>query len=159
MSTPELEEYIREHLAYAPDSPTGLRWIKAAPRKPAPGAPALTARHSQGYYHGRVGRSNLKAHRVVFFLAHGYWPAQVDHIDGNRQNNRMDNLRAASANENQHNQACKGYYFVSGKYRATIRVDGKAVYLGRFDTPEEARNAYLAAKTVRHPTAPERCYA
>ena len=150
---------IREWLRISPDSPSGLVWAKDKPGGvwAKAGQPALITVDAKGYYVGRVNRVYVKAHRAVFALAHGYLPPMVDHIDGNKSNNLVDNLRAADAHVNQHNQrAAKGYNFDkgTGKWRAQIRCNGTNHYLGVFATEEEAHAAYLNAKKVYHPTAP-----
>jgi hypothetical protein len=91
-------------------------------------------------------------HRLVFLLAHGYLPTQVDHINGDPSDNRVTNLRAADGRLNQANRrACsstnaKGVYLrvarrAKPKFEAVC--DGK--YVGLFDTLEEASAAYNAA--------------
>ena len=157
----ELDSYIREHLAYDPTSPTGLRWAKTPPRSNIKaGTPAFTSENRGGYFHGRCQSKGLKAHRVVFFLVHGEWTRQVDHMNGDRKDNRIENLRPVTTAENAHNQVRRGYWLDArrGNYRAYIRCDNKQIYLGMFKTEEEARAAHLAAKRKLHPTAPDRCF-
>ncbi|WEL95505.1 HNH homing endonuclease [Xanthomonas phage vB_XooS_NR08] len=102
-----------------------------------------------------------KAHRIAWLLHTGQWPSQhLDHIDGARTNNRIDNLRECNKAENSQN---KGKYKnctsgVTGvhwhkrykKWVAQIRVDGKLIHLGGFDTIEEAAQARAAAKARYH---------
>lgn len=148
---------IQDYIAVDPTSITGLRWIKSR-RGTTLGAAAFTAVDSYGYFCGCFAGKKNTAHRVVFFLVHGYWAAQVDHIDGVRKNNTPNNLREATANVNQHNKVCKGYTRRGNKYQAQIMVNGAARSLGYFQTEEDARIAYLNAKRELHPTAPTRCY-
>lgn len=108
-----------------------------------------------GYLRTRVETVRLYVHRVVFFLEHGEVPTQVDHIDLNKQNNKIENLRAATARQNCGNVAVKswnktGFKGVwtcpnTGAYCAQINFKGKKTYLGRFDTAEEAAAAYTKA--------------
>jgi hypothetical protein len=98
------------------------------------------------------------AGRLAVLIMTGSLPEKgmhVDHIDGNPRNNKWDNLRVVSPSENLKNQFGKGYSYdkVQGKYRAHIRIDGIKKHLGSFDTEEEAKAAYLAAKQLHHPTA------
>ena len=76
----------------------------------------------------------------------------IDHVDRNRLNNSIENLRVVTNQENQWNQDCKGYYFhkARGKYEAQIKVNGKVKYLGMFMTEQEAAAAYLQAKAIHH---------
>lgn len=122
--------------------------------------PALTNKVG-GCYAGKLRGKPLLAHRVVWFLAHGEWPSVIDHIDGDGFNNRLDNLRNVTQQVNMHNQSRRGYHYSAraGKYIARITLGGKQIHVGTFGTAEEAHAAYLEAKKIHHPTAPERCYA
>lgn len=149
---------LRDYIAVSEDSPSGLVWIRKASKKLVVGSPAMNANSGSGYKHGRFNGAPYRAHRVVFYLTHGYWPVQVDHIDGNRHNNAPHNLRAVTCGENNQNRIAAGYSWCKGKYAAQIIAGGKYQYLGRFSTEAEARTAYLSAKKQAHPTAPGRCY-
>lgn len=67
---------------------------------------------------------------------------EVDHIDRNPNNNRIENLRLATKRQNEYNKPRRGCTFENGKWRASIYDHGKNVYLGLYDTPEEASAAY-----------------
>lgn len=150
---------IEELLAVDESSPTGLVWAASPRARVKVGSPALTTIGKSGYYHGSCGGKYYQAHRVVFYLTHGYWPKVVDHLDGNRLNNTPLNLRDASRAENMHNQkVVRGFIKDRGRFRARIHVDGKYISLGTYDTEQEAHAAYLIGKKQYHPTAPERCY-
>tara|TARA_R110000868_G_C10462379_1_gene727516 strand:+ start:35 stop:547 length:513 start_codon:yes stop_codon:yes gene_type:complete len=82
----------------------------------------------------------------------------VDHRDGNPSNNRIENLRVTTKQGNSWNQVrAKGYTWHerAQKWQAQIEVKGKKFFLGLFDTEEEARQSYLAAKLIYH-VIPER---
>lgn len=147
---------VEEWLYLDPSSPSGVAWAKSrGPRKR--GSPALYYLRPDGYYRGTLCSHSMLAHRAVFALVHGYLPEEVDHIDGNRQNNSPDNLREVTRSENSQNRrAAKGYYFdtTSGKWRVQLKVQGTVHRVGRFTTEAEARAAYLNAKETLHPTAP-----
>jgi hypothetical protein len=133
------------------------------------GTPALATLNANAYRWGDLTFGGIKyrllAHRVIWAMAHGRWPTdQIDHINGARDDNRLENLREATQDENQHNRALhrlntSGYPGVSWdkakrKWQANIRVGGRQVNLGRFPDRQSAARAYLAAKAVLHPTAP-----
>lgn len=155
-----LDEEIKQWLQVDEDSPSGLSWITKKPNTATyAGKPALAGVSNKGYWVGTFSGRHMKAHRVVFFLKTGEWPEQVDHLNGNRLDNRGVNLRAATNSTNQHNiknatgvwvEVVKGYK----RYRAKIVANGKRIYLGSFRTEEEACAAYLAAKKIHHPTSP-----
>ena len=78
---------------------------------------------------------------------------QVDHVNGDKSDNRWSNLRLATNSQNQHNKpAAKGYswYESRNKWQAYIRHNSKRTHLGYFETEAEARAAYLAAKVLLH---------
>jgi len=96
-------------------------------------------------------------HRVIWLIVYGKWPdGLVDHINRNAVDNRLFNLRDVSASENQHNRGAKGFSFDkrTGKYKSSISINYKSKFLGYFDTDVDARNAYLIAKKILHPSAP-----
>lgn len=151
---------IEEYITLDPASPTYLTWIKSPKRsKCKVGEPALISVTKSNYYRGKFKQQNLLAHRVVYYLATGLEPPDVlDHLDGNRQNNSPDNLRSVTVQENNHNQhGRKGYRWESRRkhWRSQIYLDGKEIYLGSFTAEEEARAAYVEAKRIYHPTAPD----
>lgn len=114
-----------------------------------------------GYYQVNLGIGitiTETIHRLVL-LAHvgpDSDPAKcdVDHIDGNKLNNNLDNLRWVTTSENLQNRKAKGWKKKGNKYESFIGVDYKKIYLGRSDTEEEAHQSYLDAKKIHHPTSP-----
>jgi hypothetical protein len=94
-------------------------------------------------------------HRLVAkaFLENYSEDLHVDHIDGNRQNNKLENLRMVTHQENHFNRTkAKGYCWDknAGKWHAQITLNGKNKNLGYFNTEAEARDAYLEAKKIMH---------
>lgn len=134
------------------DADTGrLTWRKRMSRKLLAGSAAGCMSHA-GYIHiGLRGRS-YEAHRVIWFLVTGEQPPVcIDHRDGDRGNNRWANLRAATHSENSANRASTAGKYPRGvskswsRFSATIKIDGKARYLGTFDTPDLAHAAFCEA--------------
>ena len=96
-------------------------------------------------------------HRVVYYAYNNDWDIYdssmdnvIDHIDNEPTNNHISNLRNVTQQENQFNRTCKGYYFDRGKYVAQIYLNGKQIYIGRYDTEDDARQAYLNKKEELH---------
>jgi hypothetical protein len=126
-------------------------------RRPKVGAPRAMDRPigtlNNGYLQTQLDHKTYKVHRIAFCLYYGRWPdGLVDHIDGNRTNNRKDNLREASDSENKLNQISlyctntsghTGVYWCPdrGKWKAQAQVDNVTRYGGQFDTYEEAVEA------------------
>lgn len=112
-----------------------------------------------GYLRITVNGQRHLAHRVVWFFVHGYWPVELDHIDHNKANNAMSNLRIVDRVENSRNSSLStrnksGYTGVSfdswsKKWRACVTIGGKNIKLGRFDDPESAYKARIAA-SIKH---------
>lgn len=110
-----------------------------------------------GYRQVRVNYIAYYASRIIWKLQTGEDPGEkeIDHINGNREDNRWDNLRLATRSENLANKAKysgdldlpKGVYRspTKGKYCACIKIEQKTVYLGTFSTAEQAGKAYKEA--------------
>ena len=101
-------------------------------------------------YNKKVYR--IRAHHFVFYFVNGWCPEMIDHKDRNRSNNHIDNLRESDCQLNMDNKGGKGYFFIekTGRYLAQITVRYKHIYLGTYDTAEEARSVYLEAKVKYH---------
>lgn len=106
---------------------------------------------------GNLGKIKQFAHRVVWMLHNGDIPLDkmVDHINLDKTDNRIENLRLVDKSGNAQNSIWKGYCFDkrSGKYKAEIKLHGRRTWLGLHDTEEQARAAYLEAKAKLHPFA------
>jgi hypothetical protein len=113
------------------------------------GKNALNCVNGAGYRYGRIFRSPIMAHRAIWCLANDGWPKdQIDHINGNREDNRLVNLRNVTKLENSRNQRIRkentsgvlGVYWLKNakKWRAFVCVDYKKIHLGVFDDFEEA---------------------
>lgn len=105
-----------------------------------------------GYISASVRKRRYRAHRLIWFYVTGEWPdGEVDHIDGNRLNNKFSNLRVTDRKTNSRNRQFNRGYMRHGRgWKATICVDGKTLYLGVHATEAEARAAYVAAKLQHH---------
>lgn len=116
--------------------------------------PALATDGGKGYLVGHVFGERLLAHRVVWVLVHGEWPVEIDHINGNRSDNRLTNLRNVTRAENCKNiKSGKGSFGVyqdkkTGRWYAQIRVNGKNKHLGTYATEKEAIDRRKQAEKV-----------
>lgn len=164
-------EQLRELLTYDPE--TGKLFWKFRPvdffktekdfkiwNKKFSGKEAFTS-NVAGYKTGSVLCVYLRAHRVIWAMHYGAWPAdQIDHINMRRSDNRICNLREASPVDNLRNKKrysnnSSGFKGVSlhketGKWRARIHTGKHHRSLGLFFTPEEASSAYAEAAKMHH---------
>lgn len=116
-----------------------------------------------GYLRITVCGRSYYAHRLAWLYVHGYMPKQeIDHINGNKGDNRISNLREASPLQNAQNKrkamsnSKSGHLGISwheraGKWQVHICTCKKRKYLGIYDDIEEAKAAYAAAKKEQHP--------
>ncbi len=118
-----------------------------------------------GYKCTAINGKQYYQHRLVWLYVHGSWPeGSIDHINGDRTDNRIENLRPATPSQNQHNRRkTKSKQGMTGAYKSskgvtwysTIMVENKKHYLGTFKTEEEAARAYAEAKAKLHPFSPD----
>lgn len=98
---------------------------------------------STGYLRTQFRGKDYKNHRIIWAHFHGHWPKhEIDHISGDKADNRIENLRDVTSRENQQNQrlyknnktGVVGVHWnkVTKKWRVTIKVNGKLKYLGSF---------------------------
>jgi len=144
------QEELKEHLHYNPDTGIFTR-IKNLSKKKSTNVGNIDKR---GYLHIRINYTRYYAHRLAFLYMTGSIPHYVDHIDRNPSNNKWNNLREADISQNGANVALMkssttGYKGVSKyhysdvkKWRAYIKVNGKFINLGKYETTEEAACAY-----------------
>lgn len=160
MATPELTaERARALFEYDPETGELRNRISRNPNARA--GSRVGCPHSKGYLVVGVSKKNYKLHRLAWLLTYGHWPkAEIDHINGVRDDNRLLNLREANDLENSHNAKLRtdnlsGFKGVRWEKRyntfaARIRVNGTRTYLGSFRTAEAAAEAYRAAATALH---------
>lgn len=114
-----------------------------------------------GYVGIGIGGRIYRAHRLAWLLVYDRMPTLIDHINGDRSDNRIANLRECTSSENRQNsrhvRSASGYRGVSRngrRWRAAIALQGVDYYLGTFATPEEAHAAYCDAAAERHAVNP-----
>ncbi len=143
-------EEAREMIEYNPA--TGLfRWRVRLSNRQNKGWFAGSV-NDRGYLRVRMKGVCYRAHRLAWFLYYGEWPENnIDHINGDTKDNRIENLRDVTQQENLFNRrGVKGYTPSGNKYAAYIGLGGNHIYIGTFDTAEEARAAYLKKKEELH---------
>jgi len=137
-------------------------WCQSLSKRAAAGREAGTI-NGDGRRQVSIDGRRYLTHRIVWLIVHGAWPAhEIDHIDGDKLNNRVENLRDATRTINAQNTRHARRHSRSGllgafwfKRDATwvskIRIGGHMTHLGYFDTPEKAHAAFVAAKRKHQP--------
>lgn len=153
---PDLE-YLKTQMSY--DHLTGhIAWKERRPGRSKKENVGYTSKY--GYRYVSMDGGNYFVHRLAWYLYYGEDPSGViDHKDGDRSNNRIENLRLGTQSQNMQNQkACRsnnqsGYLGVAvhfAGFTAQINVKGKKIHLGLFQDPAEAHQAYLDKKRELH---------
>lgn len=154
---------LREHVSY--DPLTGeFRYKNTHRRRCYLAGDTFGHPDEMGYRKVNIGGAKFRLHRLAWLYMTGEWPKNdIDHINGIRSDNRIANLRDVPRSMNLQNSKHKklGATGLAGvtikrntfttKYLAQIKANGKWNNLGRYDTPEEAHEAYMAAKRKLHP--------
>lgn len=116
--------------------------------------------NSENYRHIVINNKLYKSHRLIFMMHYGYMPEFIDHIDNNRLNNKIENLREATKQQNSWNRkintnnksGVKGVSWckLTKKWRVQSRIDKKVKYLGVYETLEEATNVISNFRFLNH---------
>lgn len=136
-------------------------WSCTVWNKRFPGKEALTAKNNHGYPHGALLGRSITAHRIAWAIFYGEWPAeQIDHINNDRADFRIANLRQATNSQNHMNKPMSsvnssGFKGVDWSkkdkvWRARIKVKGKQIHLGHFNNVNDAAEAYKAGAAMHH---------
>jgi hypothetical protein len=150
---------LRAAISYNPR--TGdLRWRHDVPRRTAKAGDLCGCLNDLGYRTFKLKGKQYAAHRVAWAIHHGVWPAGViDHRDHNKGRNAVLNLRDVTYAVNSQNRVRAQRRNASGllgvfphrsKWVARITAHGKRTFLGVFESPAAAHDAYLTAKRQLH---------
>lgn len=103
-------------------------------------------------YNENLKQYKLKGHQFAWYYINNEVVKCLDHINGDRSDNRICNLRSVTHQENRFNIKSKGYCLNKriNKFVAYIKLDGKSIHLGYFELESDAKNAYLNAKKIYH---------
>ena len=149
-------ERLKQLIHYDPE--TGV-FTRIGARKRIKLGEVRNAGMTYGHTRMKVDNYPYLSHRLAWFYTHGRWPLMIDHVNGLPNDNRLCNLREVTHKMNMQNKRSAyinnksgylGVRFKSGRYEAAIYTNEKKIYLGRFDTAEEAHLAYVTAKREIH---------
>jgi len=150
------KEFANELFDY---SNGNLYWKKKTNTKTIIGSLAGT-KHSKGYWHIAIHRKQYLAHRIIFLYHHGYLPEFIDHIDGNKLNNKIENLREATKAQNLWNSKINsnnktGFKNVfwdkqRRKWKVIIKQNKLSHYVGCFDNLDEANQQATQKRLLVH---------
>ena len=155
---PELTaEYLRSILHYSPETGIFTRKVRTSPRVKV--GDVAGCPDGGGYMQIRVQSRLYLAHRLAWLHVYGVWPEdQLDHINRNRSDNRIANLREVTNKQNLQNagkyshntsgHSGVSWYKRDSKWIAHIRHNQKLIHLGCFATIEEAVAARKAAEKL-----------
>jgi len=164
MPLPDLD-VLAKLLSYDPETGNFYWKIAIARKKAGDKAGGITTAKGglgKSYLQIRINGRQCLAHRLAWFMKTGEDPLhnQIDHIDGNSLNNAFANLRLATKAQNAQNSSfrktntsgLKGAFFhkPSSRWLSAISVNGKRIYLGQFQTAEQAHAAYCKAAAELH---------
>jgi len=151
-------ERLRQVLRYEPET-GGFYWIHRDTHKQKLGQYASIVR-SNGYLNICIDGQYYYTHRLAWFYVHGEWPNIIDHINGEKFDNRIKNLRDVNTQTNLQNlkkamvtnksTGILGVRKLRGKFLAQITIEGKETHFGTFNSVEDAHAVYLQAKRRFH---------
>lgn len=108
----------------------------------------VRSKHQSGYYMAVILGKRIRVHHLIFLYMMGELPDEVDHINGDRTDNRWVNLRRVERIENQRNQGLRAdsvsghigvyWYPPLSKYQSQITLRGQRIHLGYYSTLAEA---------------------
>ena len=150
------QDLLREHFEYRDGH---LWWVKPTARGVEVGQ-QFGSCYNTGYQVGMLKGKRYLEHRLIWLYHYGVWPkGHIDHTNGARDDNRIENLREATRQQNMFNRKSFGktseykgvcWSKAGNKWRAQYTHKGKVHYLGLYETEEEAAEAYCKATENLH---------
>jgi len=148
-------DYVRSRISYDPETGV-LRWKAREENNRIDrmwntrfAGQVISHKNSSGHIQFGMGGKNYLAHRIAWLIVFGVEPRLIDHINGERSDNRLCNLRIATASQNVINSRkrkssfqYRGLWRNNSRWSASICLAGRKIYLGTFLTDIEAAQAY-----------------
>lgn len=156
------QDGLKELLSY--DCISGrFTWLKPTANNVKAGSIA-GGKNKDGYIQIRIYMTLYQAHRLAWLYVHGTWPeSEIDHKDEVKTNNAIANLREATRKQNAENRSgyrnntsgFRGVHYARGKWVARVTQNGKKVFLGNFDSVEQAGEVAATARAAMFTHAKE----
>lgn len=158
---PDIELHTLRSL-FSYDENSGIVRNKITRSSNARQGDAVGSLEARGYLRMKVCGRQIYVHRLVWALFYGEWPANlIDHINGNKSDNRICNLRDVDFQTNVQNITAPTVRNRSGfrgvhwdkynkKWRASVKFNGRSIFAGLFDDVKEASDAYWQCKRKTH---------
>ena len=143
-------EITQEFLIYHFEYRDGNLWWKVPTARAVKVGQQFGTKHNKGYRQGRVKGKLILEHRLIWFMFKGYWPKEIDHENGIKDDNRLNNLRELTHQKNMLNQGSRGgtskhrgifWSKDHSKWRVKFCVNGNYHHVGMFLTEDEALEA------------------
>jgi hypothetical protein len=150
------QEYLRNLFKYS----NGKLFWKESPGRYVKAGTQAGCVYNNGYCVVKINNKRYGLHRIIFMMHHGYFPNEIDHIDRNRANNKIENLRAATSQQNKNNtgitkankSGCKNVCWDKStqKWLIQLQINGKTKNIGRFKDLELADLVAFMAREKYH---------
>ncbi len=118
------------------------------------------SKHHSGYFHVGIDRKIYTLHRMIFLFHNGFLPKEIDHINGNKGDNRIANLRGCNRSENMTNSRVAsnntsgvkgvGWHKAAGKWQARVYINKVRQTLGMYDNLLDAACVIYSARNKHH---------
>ena len=136
----------------------GVLYWKISPYKRIKSGTKAGTLTDEGYIAIGYKKKRYYSHKIVFEMNHGYCPKLIDHLNGNKSDNEICNLRDATYQENSFNRigtsksGIKGVYWLESrkKWIAQLRIEGKTYQIGRYKDINEAKTAVMNLRNKKH---------
>lgn len=151
------QDFLKQNFKYNPETGIFIRLTRPSTRVHI--GDCVGSLRPDGYLKITIDKKNYLSHRLAWLYMTGKFPKEfIDHVNMIRSDNRFINLREATQGQNYFNSGCrshskiglKGVTTNGDRWQAQIRKDKRRIYLGTYDSPQEAHESYVIAAHKYH---------